>query len=106
MTDGQIHTILVGVDGTEPSRDALALGHVLGEAGGARLLLAYVHPYGEVSNLVGHKSFVREIVDSIFADCPAFLPGGTAREMRIVVHRSPAVALHRLAREEDAAAVV
>src|SRR3954447_16422844 len=53
MTDGQIHTILVGVDGTERSRDALALGHVLGEAGGARLLMAYVHPYGEVSNLVG-----------------------------------------------------
>jgi nucleotide-binding universal stress UspA family protein len=106
MTDAQTHTILVGLDGTERSRDALALGHVLGEAVGARLLMAYVHPYREVSNLLGHESFVREIVDSIFADSHAILPGATARDMRIVVHRSPAVGLHRLAREENAATVV
>jgi hypothetical protein len=102
MTDAQTRTILVGLDGTERSRDALALGHVLGEAVGARLLMTYVHPYGEVSNLLGHESCVREIVDSIFADSHAILPGGTARDMRIVVQRSPAVGLHRLAHEENA----
>src|SRR3954452_1546558 len=52
-------------------------------------------PYGEVSSLLGHESVVREIVDSIFADSHAILPGGTAREMRIVVQRSPAVGLQR-----------
>jgi hypothetical protein len=63
-----------------PRRARAILGHVLGEAVRARLLVAYVHPYGEVSNLLGHKSFVREIVDSIFVDNHAILPDGTASE--------------------------
>jgi hypothetical protein len=81
--------LVVGLDGTERSRDALALGHVLCEALGARLLMAYVHPYGQVANLLGHESPVRELVDSIFSDSQAILPRGTAREMRILVQRSP-----------------
>jgi hypothetical protein len=71
MARAQTDTIVVGLDGTERSRDALALEHVLGEALGARLLMAYVHPHGEVSNLLGHESVVGELVDSIyFEDVP------------------------------------
>jgi nucleotide-binding universal stress UspA family protein len=68
--------------------------------------MAYVHPYGEVPNLLAHASVVRTVVDSIFADSQAILPPGVAREVTIAVHRSAAAGLRRLAREEAASMVV
>jgi len=106
MTHAHADTVLVAVDGSERSRDAVALGQLFAEVRGARLLMAYVHPYGEVPNLLGHASVVRMVVDSIFAAGQAILPPGAAREMKIAVHRSPAAGLRRLAREEGASIVV
>jgi nucleotide-binding universal stress UspA family protein len=106
MTHPDADTVLVALDGTERSRDALALGQLIAEVRRARLLMAYVHPYGEVPNLLGHAPVVRAVVDSIFADSKAILPSGAAREVRILVHRSPATGLRRLAHEEGASLVV
>lgn len=106
MTHAHGDTVLVALDGSGRSRDALALGQLFAEVRGARLLMAYVHPYGEVPNLLGHASVVRTVVDSIFAAAQAILPPGAAREMIIAVHRSPAAGLRRLAQEEGASIVV
>lgn len=106
MTHAHVDTVLVAPDGAGRSRDALALGQLFAEVRDARLLMAYVHPYGEVPNLLGHASVVRTLVDSIFSDSQAILPPGAAREMKIAVHRSPATGLRRLARDEAASIVV
>ena len=106
MTHAHADTVLVALDGPGRSRDALALGQLFAEVRGARLLMAYVHPYGEVPNLVGHASVVRTVVDSIFDDSQAILPPSVAREVKIAVHRSPAAGLRRLARKEAASMVV
>jgi hypothetical protein len=44
-------TIIVGVDGTERSRDALALAELLAGTAGGRLLIAHVHNYGQLEGL-------------------------------------------------------
>jgi nucleotide-binding universal stress UspA family protein len=106
MTNAHADTVLVALDGSGRSRDALALGQLFAEVRAARLLMAYVHPYGEVPNLLGHASVVRTVVDSIFADSKAILSPGGAREVKIAVHRSPVAGLRRLAREETASMVV
>jgi hypothetical protein len=58
--------LVAGVDGTERSRDALALATRLTDPG-ERLLPTHVHSYGRLANLLSadeYEQLVREVADS------------------------------------------
>jgi nucleotide-binding universal stress UspA family protein len=96
--------VIVGVDGSDRSRDALALGQALIEPG-ARLLIVYVHPFAELASLLtdGHyERLVREAAESVAQQAQEVLEPRTEREMRIVSARSPAAGLQQLALEAGA----
>jgi nucleotide-binding universal stress UspA family protein len=96
--------VIVGVDASHRSRDALALGQALNEPGG-RLLIVYAHPFGELSGLLtagDEERLVREAAESVARQGHEVLDDRTGREMRIVAARSPAAALQQLALETDA----
>jgi nucleotide-binding universal stress UspA family protein len=103
-----IAPLIVGVDGSEGSRDALALAVQLAEAGQG-VVLAHVHPYGELSDLLSGDDYarlVREVAESTLSAAQDTLPPATKRVMRLVSHRSPAAGLHDLAVKTDAALIV
>jgi nucleotide-binding universal stress UspA family protein len=96
--------VIVGVDGSDRSRDALALAQALTEPG-RRLLIVYVHPFGELASLLKdgrYEDLVREAAESVARQAHEVLDPRTERELRIVSGRSPAAALQQLALETDA----
>jgi nucleotide-binding universal stress UspA family protein len=100
--------LIVGVDGSERSADALALAVQLAEPG-QRVVLAHVHPYGELSDLLSGDDFerlVREVAESTLAAAQETLQPATERVMKLVSNRSPAAGLHELAVEKGAALIV
>jgi nucleotide-binding universal stress UspA family protein len=100
--------LIVGVDGSERSRDALALAVQLAEPGEG-VLLAHVHPYGALSDLLSGDDYarlVREVAESTLSAANETLPPATERVMQLVSNRSPAAGLHDLAAEKDAALIV
>ena len=100
--------LIVGVDGSERSRDALALAVQLAEPGQG-VLLAHVHPYGALSDLLSGDDYarlVREVAESTLSAAQETLHPATERVMQLVSNRSPAAGLHDLAAEKDAALVV
>jgi nucleotide-binding universal stress UspA family protein len=99
--------VIVGVDGSDRSRDALALAQALIEPG-ARLLIVYVHPFAELASLLanGHyERLVREAAESVAQQAQEVLEPRTEREMRIVSGRSPAAGLQQLALETGAGVI-
>jgi nucleotide-binding universal stress UspA family protein len=101
-------TAIVGVDGTDRSRDALSLGAALSPSG-SRLLIAHVHPYGQLEDLLGdgkYETLVRETTESIFDDVRDIVPDTVERKMRLVSDRSPARGLEQLANDEGADVVI
>jgi nucleotide-binding universal stress UspA family protein len=104
LSAGILNPVIVGVDGSERSRDALALGQAL-SAPGARVVIAYVHPFGELSTLLadGHyEQLVRETAESVGRQVSEVLDDRTERELRIIAGRSPAARLQQLALETGA----
>jgi nucleotide-binding universal stress UspA family protein len=102
-------SIVVGVDGSERSHDALVLAGVLAQVLGGGLLIAHVHPYRDLSSLLSegeYEGLVREVAESTLAQSEEALPDGVEREMRLVEDRSPAGGLDRAARESEAFLVV
>jgi nucleotide-binding universal stress UspA family protein len=102
-----LRTIVVGVDGSDASRDALALGQMLGGPNG-RLLVVHVHPFGPLSSLMGageYEEVVRTTADSIFTHARDVLDDATDRELRLVSKRSPAEGLGSIAADAGAALV-
>jgi nucleotide-binding universal stress UspA family protein len=100
-------TVIVGVDGSDASRDALAVGQLLAGPQG-RLLVVHVHPFGPLSSLIGpgeYERVVRETADSIFAHAREILDDATDRELRLVSRRSPAEGLGSLAADAGAALI-
>jgi hypothetical protein len=55
-TNVNVAPLIVGVDGSERSADALALAARLAEPG-QRLVLAHVHPYGQLSDLLSGDDY-------------------------------------------------
>jgi nucleotide-binding universal stress UspA family protein len=99
-----VRRVIVGVDASQRSRDALALGQALNEPGG-RLLIVYAHAFGELSGLLtegDEERLVREAAESVARQAHEVLDDATEREMRIIAERSPAAALQQLALETDA----
>ena len=104
----EVAPLIVGVDGSERSRDALALAVQLAEPGQG-VLLAHVHPYGPLSDLLSGDDYarlVREVAESTLSAANETLPPATDRVMQLVSNQSPAAGLHDLAAEKDAALIV
>jgi nucleotide-binding universal stress UspA family protein len=102
-------TIIVGVDGTERSQDALALAELLAGAAGGRLLIAHVHNYGQLEGLVSggeYETLVRQVAENAAAAGRELLGDQRAHDMRLVAARSPAAGLQDLAQREAASLIV
>jgi len=104
----QTSPLVVGFDGSERSRDALALATRLADPG-QQILLTHVHDYGRISNLLSGRSYeqlVRDVADSTFAAVQATLEPTTRRELRLVSSNSPAAGLQATADQADASMIV
>jgi nucleotide-binding universal stress UspA family protein len=100
--------LVVGVDGTERSRDALALASQLADPG-QPFLLTHVHNYGRLSSLLSageYEQLVREVADSTFAAVQETLAPAGRRELRLVSNPSSAAGLQQIAQETDASFIV
>jgi nucleotide-binding universal stress UspA family protein len=101
--------VVVGVDGSERSVEALALADVLGPALGRRVVIAYVHPFGQLSSLFSegeYERLVREVAELTFEQVREHLPSVPERRMQLVSESSPAAGLHALAEREGASLIV
>ena len=96
--------LIVGYDGKEQSRDALAMATMLARAGGGALLLACaVRRDFPISP--GSDRFVEAQQDAALALLKAAassLPAGLEADVCVVQGTSPAQALHDLAERESA----
>jgi hypothetical protein len=87
--------VVVGVDGSERSNDALALAARLAEPE-QRVLVTYVHQYGPVSNLLSSREYesrVRDLAESAFLAVQETLPSNVERELRLLSEATPAAGL-------------
>lgn len=101
--------LVVGVNGSERSAEALALADLLGATLGHPVVMAYVHPYGKLSSLLSEGEYVglvREVAESTFAQARGHLPSVSERRMQLISGDSPPAGLHALAEQEEAALIV
>ena len=100
--------LIVGIDGSERSRDALALAARLAESGQS-MLLVHVHRYGDLSTLVPegeYEQLLHEVAEATFFAVQDTLNPATPREMRLLSGRSPAAGLHEVAEKTHASLIV
>lgn len=102
-------TIVVGVDGSDRSRRAVATGRALAEATGARLVLAHAYPY-DLLPLEGTVVEV-EVSERMHGDAERFTERirddlAPAAEVRVLPDTSPARALHEVCEEDEAGLLV
>lgn len=103
-------TILIGVDASERSEDAVAFGRRLASASGASVLLACAFPYEDFSPAA--NAMYRQYLHSDAEETLTRLRGGLEGvpeeriETRAVARLSPARALHDLAESAGPAIVV
>lgn len=101
--------VIVGVDGSERSIDALALADLLGPALGRDVVIAYVHPFKQLSSLFApgeYERLVRDVAESTFDQVRTHLRSVREPRMQLVSESSPAAGLHTLAERERAALIV
>ena len=102
-------TVIVGVDGSARSIDALVLADVLAAALRIRLVIAYVHSLGKLSSVFSedeHELIVRGIAEYTFDQIRDYLPSVPERRLQLISEKSPAAGLHVLAEREQAALMV
>jgi nucleotide-binding universal stress UspA family protein len=100
--------IVVGVDGSERSRDVLVLAAKLADPG-QRLLLTHVHDYGRLSTLLADGEYQRlvcDVADATFAAVQETLADPVERELRLVSDSSPAAGLQATADKTGASTIV
>jgi nucleotide-binding universal stress UspA family protein len=105
----QTGPVIVGVDGSERSIDALALADMLGAALGPDVVIAHVHPFKQVSSLLApgeYERLVREVAESTFDQVRRHLRSAPEPRMELVSDDSPAAGLHALAEREAATLIV
>ena len=114
--------VVVGVDGSQRSVEALALADLLGPALGRPVVIAYVHPvsrpspwsrvrhpYGKLSSLFSENEYerlVRDVAESTFDQIREHLPSVPERRLQLVSDESPAAGRHALAEREGGALIV
>ena len=102
-----LDTIVVGVDGREGGRDALALAGLLQRAFGSELVAALAYPYDPVPSRAASRDFDRAIAaDAAEALNQEVTASGLKARPVIVPDNAPARALHRLAEREQAELIV
>jgi nucleotide-binding universal stress UspA family protein len=105
---GQPGPIVVGVERSERSRDALALARTLARAAGTRLILIAVYPRDARSATMERGAYTQALAD----DAQATLEwvsrplAGVRAELRAVPCTSVSRGLQQVAAEEDALAIV
>jgi nucleotide-binding universal stress UspA family protein len=101
--------VIVGVDGSARSIDALVLAEVFAATLRTRLVIAYVHSLGKLSSIFSedeHELIVRGIAESTFEQIREYLPSVPERRLQLVAETSPAAGLDALAEREHAALLV
>ena len=101
--------VIVGVDGSARSIDALVLADALAAALRTRLVIAYVHSLGNLSSVFSedeHELIVRGVAESTFEQIRDYLPSVPERRLQLISEQSPAAGLHVLAEREQAALMV
>jgi nucleotide-binding universal stress UspA family protein len=98
--------IVVGYDGSQEGRDALALAGSLASPDRARVVAAAVYPFDPSAprpDLGGWGDYLREDAEASVADADLdLLPAGTQLERRVVPMASAAHGLHELAEQVEA----
>lgn len=106
---GHRHPVIVGVDGSERSIDALALADLIGDGLGCSVVVAFVHPYGQLSSVFSEAEYdtvLRQVAESTFDQVREHLPSVPERRMQLISEKSPAAGLQALAERHEAALVV
>jgi nucleotide-binding universal stress UspA family protein len=103
--------VIVGIDGTERSHDALVLGQEIAGAVDAALLAVYVYPLDEFADLlIGGTSAVRQLLveaaDAGHARVREVVSNMGVDDLRLQSASSAAAGLHAIAVEEGARLVV
>ena len=100
--------IVVGVERSERSRDALALARTLARAAGTRLILVAVYPRDARSAALERGAYTEALVDEAQAtlEWVARPLAGVRAELRAVPCTSVSRGLQQVAAEEDALAIV
>lgn len=104
--------VIVGVEPSDRSRDALTLGRRLADDLGAELVAAYVHPYAELAGLLtgGPPSeamqLIDELADSARASVRDLAEEMDVQDLRLTSASSAAAGLQALVEEVGAALVV
>ena len=101
--------VVVGVDGSERSVEALALADLLGPALRRPVIIVHVHPFGQLSSPVAegeYERLVRDVAESTLEQAREHLPSVPERRMQLVAESSPAAGLHALAEREGAGLIV
>jgi nucleotide-binding universal stress UspA family protein len=103
-----LRKILIGIDGSDRSEDAVAFGRALAVAAGAPVILATVRPPQPLMGRHGvqARNTVSQDAESAVTRLAASLNDIGDVTVRSVVDRSPAQALQEIARHEDAGLVV
>jgi nucleotide-binding universal stress UspA family protein len=102
-------TVVVGVDGSDQSADALALALMLAGLRGARLSPVFVHPYARFAGAFPESKYeqlVTELADSVHTQMRALDLPAADRRLRIVTGRSASAGLQKTAENERAAMIV
>jgi nucleotide-binding universal stress UspA family protein len=106
-----VSTILIGVDNSERSEDAIAFGRRLADVAAAHVVVANAYPYSAVPSRAANAGFreglrddaldvvrrMRDLLDRV---------GEGDTQVRVMAELSPAKALHHIAHAEQAALVV
>jgi hypothetical protein len=85
--------VVVGVDDSARSIDALVLADVLAAALRTRLVIAHVHSLGKLSSVFSddeHELIVRGIAESTFEQIRDYLPSVPERRLQLISEQSPA----------------
>lgn len=96
----EIGPVVVGVDGSERSIDALALADVLGPALARPVAITYVHAHGELGSLLSEGEYeqaLRDLAEATVKQIREHLVSAGEREMKLVSAKSAAAGLQTLA---------
>ena len=99
--------ILIGVDASERSADAVAFGRRIADATGAAILVENAYPYSDFPSRASNETYravLRDEALEIVEQMSRSLGGRS--DVAVTANTSPAHALHRTADAERAALIV
>ena len=104
-------TILIGVDASERSEDAVAFARQLADASGAHVVIANAYPYSDLPSRASNTAYREALRDSsleLVRELRTRLEGLPEKQstIKITANTSPAHALHAMADVEDASLLV